>query len=75
MILCVNKGRFPLGSGNDSDKREGGRGTLGTSPSCIPLKPRLITTDAGTESGMTLQTLSLPHPASIPRNFLLLFPS
>jgi len=38
-------------------------------------KTFIITTDAGTESGMTLQTLSLPHPAITPQNFLLLFPS
>jgi hypothetical protein len=71
-------------------EKEGG-GTLGTFPSCIPLKPRLITTDAGTESGMTIQTHflltssahprfafpphSLPHSSRFPSNFLLLFPS
>jgi len=37
------------------------------------LKTFIITTDAGTKSGMTLQTLSLPHPARLPSNFLLLF--
>ena len=61
--------RFPLDGGNDSDKRVEGRGYSFASPSCIPLQTRLITTDAGTESGRTFPCIFFQNPAALSSHF------
>ena len=49
--------------------------TLGASPSCIPIQTRLITTDAGTESGRTFPCIFFQNPAALSSSNSGAFPS
>ena len=68
MILYVNEDDSRSVAGMTVTKEKEG-GTLGTFPSCIPLKPRLITTDAGTESGRTFPCIFFQNPTALSSHF------